>query len=471
MINKKVMALAVAGALAAPAAAFAQASNVQIYGTFDLSINSINHNGFSPYAGTGTTVGAAVPGVSKFDVYNQSSRLGFKGTEDLGNGLKAWFQAENNIAADGRQFNNTAGLGARNSAVGLEGRWGNVLMGNWDSPYKSAEGIWNISGVGGFVGLSNLLMHNNDSTGSNPNLNCTNITTTGANTVSTTGTGTITLITQPVCAQLGMSSTSFSNRMSNTIQYWSPVFSGFQVKIAARANEEKNDSAAGAKNSPASWAFTGNWTRANAGVTFGYEKHVGWRDRGVSSATITYAAGAVTSTTTGAATAGLTTNNNVEDTAWTLGGNYDFGVVKIAAAYEQMNFGNADTAANNTSYKRNNYYLGLAAPVGNGTIRAGYSYTPGNASCGSGTTNFVTAVATAGTGFCEGGLKATAYQLGYEYNLSKRTAVYGAYSKLDNGTNTKFNFSTPSLNQGGATGAAGTGQSISVLGAGVKHSF
>ncbi|MCX7151390.1 MAG: porin [Proteobacteria bacterium] len=471
MINKKVMALAVAGALAAPAAAFAQASNVQIYGTFDVSINSINHSGYTTYTGN-APAGASINGVTKFDVYNQSSRLGFKGVEDLGNGLKAWFQIENNIAADGRQFNNTAGIGARNTAVGLEGSFGNVLMGNWDSPYKSSEAIWNISGVGGYAGLQNLLMHNNDSTGANPDLNCTNVTTTNSSTVTAAGTGVVTLVTQPVCGQLSMANTSFSNRMSNTIQYWSPVFSGFQAKFAMRANEEKNESATGAKNSPQSWALTTNWTKANAGVTFGYEKHTGWRDRGVSNATITYTANAITAVSSGAATAGLTTNNNVDDTAWTLGGNYNFGVVQVSAAMEQMKFGNNNTSADDTSYSRKNYYLGLAAPVGNGTIRAGYSWTPGNSSCGAGVTNTIaTTATTGGTGFCDGGLKASAMQLGYEYNLSKRTMVYGSFAKLDNGNNTRFNFSTPTLNQTAAAGGTGTGQDVTIWGAGIKHSF
>ena len=475
MINKKVMALAVAGALAAPAAAFAQASNVQIYGTFDVSINSINSSGYSPYAGSGTTVPANVTGVTKFDVYNQSSRIGFKGVEDLGNGLKAWFQAESNIAADGRQFNNTAGIGSRNTAVGLEGSFGNVLMGNWDSPYKSAEGIWNISSVGGYAGFQNLLMHNNDSTGAQPDLNCVGVTagTTATSTASGTTTTTTATGVAPICGQLIMNNTSFSNRMSNTLQYWSPLFSGVQVKFAVRANEEKNDSAAGAKNSPQAWAATVNWSNANAGATFGYEKHTGWRDRGVSQATVSVsAAGAITAATSGAATAGLTTNNNVDDTAWTLGGNYNFGVVQIAAAMEQMKFGNNNTGTDDTSYSRKNYYLGLAAPVGNGTIRAGYSWTPGNSSCGAGVTNTITAAATAGTGFCEGGLKATAMQLGYEYNLSKRTAVYGSFAKLDNGNNTKYNFSTPVLNQAAnGAGGSGTGQDVTIWGAGIRHSF
>jgi predicted porin len=443
LINKKVMALAVAGALAAPAAAFAQASNVQIYGTFDVSINSINHSGFSTFA----AAPVSSVGVTKWDLYNQSSRIGFKGVEDLGNGLKAWFQAENNIAADGRQFNNTAGFGARNTAVGLEGKFGNVLMGNWDSPYKSSEGIWNISSVGGYVGFSNLIMHNNDSTGSNPNLNCSNVASPIVGTVvgatSTTG---------PICNQLEVANTSFSNRMSNTIQYWSPNFSGFQFKFAARANEEKNDSSALGKNSPESWATTLNWTAANAGVTFGYEKHVGWRDVGVT--------GSGT-----AATAGLTTPNNVSDTAWTLGGNYNFGVVQIAAALEQMKFGNAAVAGAENSFERKNYYLGLAAPVGNGTIRAGYTWTPGLSGCGAGLKT------AAGFGTCDGSTKAQAMQLGYEYNLSKRTAVYGAFSKIDNGNNSTINFSTPVLNQAANAGTLGAGQDVTVWAAGVKHSF
>src|SRR3972149_6525181 len=91
-MNKKLTALAVAGALAAPAAAFAQASNVTIYGRANL--------GLDPSAATGATAGSAFDYKSRNRVYDAGSRLGFNGTEDLGGGLKAIFLMESGVNID-----------------------------------------------------------------------------------------------------------------------------------------------------------------------------------------------------------------------------------------------------------------------------------------------------------------------------------------------------------------------------------
>ena len=63
---------------------------------------------------------------------SNSSNIGFRGSEDLGGGLKAIFQIESAINID----TGSGGLGSRNSNVGLSGGWGTVFYGNWDTPYK-----------------------------------------------------------------------------------------------------------------------------------------------------------------------------------------------------------------------------------------------------------------------------------------------------------------------------------------------
>src|SRR5574343_1416151 len=89
-MQKKIIALAVAGL---STAAFAQ-TNVTIYGVADVS-------------GQGTTItGAKAPASpqtdgSTFNLQSNSSLIGFKGTEDLGNGVKALFQAETNLNLNG----------------------------------------------------------------------------------------------------------------------------------------------------------------------------------------------------------------------------------------------------------------------------------------------------------------------------------------------------------------------------------
>jgi len=124
-MNKKLMAVAVAGALAAPATVLAQ---VQIYGRANL--------GFDNYSATGATA-ANQDFKSRNRVFDNSSRLGFRGTEDLGGGLRALFLIESGVNIDTGSQNSQAGvtnastgfLASRDSYVGLEGNWGRVTFG------------------------------------------------------------------------------------------------------------------------------------------------------------------------------------------------------------------------------------------------------------------------------------------------------------------------------------------------------
>src|SRR5665647_355036 len=119
-MNKKLMAVAVAGALAVPALAFAQASTVQIYGNITYEY--------------GRSSGGDRPNVDYADTPGGSA-IGFKGEEKLGGGLSAWFQCE--TTADVRGYDQV-GLCSRNSAVGFKGGFGNVHFGRWDTPMKRA---------------------------------------------------------------------------------------------------------------------------------------------------------------------------------------------------------------------------------------------------------------------------------------------------------------------------------------------
>lgn len=99
--------------------AFAPAqSNVSIYGVMDINVTTIS--GGSANGFTGVEPG----GIS-------GSRLGFKGSEDLGNGTKAIFTMEFGSIKNDRN----AGLtGSRQSFVGLQGSWGTLIGGYVYSP-------------------------------------------------------------------------------------------------------------------------------------------------------------------------------------------------------------------------------------------------------------------------------------------------------------------------------------------------
>ena len=127
-MNKKLMAVAVAGAFGVPAVAVAQ---VEIYGRANLFVDS--------YSATGSTGGAATDFKSRTRVNDQGSRLGVRGKEDLGRGLRAVYQIESGVNIDtGKQNSSEPGgaanastgfLASRDSFVGLEGGWGRVLLG------------------------------------------------------------------------------------------------------------------------------------------------------------------------------------------------------------------------------------------------------------------------------------------------------------------------------------------------------
>jgi len=125
-MNKKLMALAVAGALTAPAAALAQ---VQIYGRANVGLNT--------YSATGATAGSASDFKNRNVVYDSGSRVGFRGTEDLGGGLKAVYVIESGVNIDTGTGNGQANLAntstgtfaTRDSYAGLEGNWGRVTFG------------------------------------------------------------------------------------------------------------------------------------------------------------------------------------------------------------------------------------------------------------------------------------------------------------------------------------------------------
>ncbi len=124
-MNKKLMALAVAGALTAPAAALAQ---VQIYGRANVGIDT--------YSATGATA-ANQDFKSRQRVFDSGSRVGFRGTEDLGGGLKAVYVIESGVNIDTGTGNGQSGaanastgtFATRDSYAGLEGNWGRVTFG------------------------------------------------------------------------------------------------------------------------------------------------------------------------------------------------------------------------------------------------------------------------------------------------------------------------------------------------------
>ncbi len=113
-MKKNIIALAIASAVAAP---IAMADAPVVYGIANMAIQMDKKADF------GTTVDSI------------ASRVGIKGSEDLGNGLKAVYKMEFGVNIDG----SGDGLSARNQYVGLAGNFGTVLLGTHDTPLKMSQ--------------------------------------------------------------------------------------------------------------------------------------------------------------------------------------------------------------------------------------------------------------------------------------------------------------------------------------------
>ena len=115
-MQKKIIVLAIAAALTAPALAFAEAT---VFGQANLAINIVNDGNTN----SGTS----------HELSSYGSRLGFKGSEDLGTGMSVVWQMEGSVDVDtGASF-----LFDRNTYLGLSSAgMGTILGGHYDSPYK-----------------------------------------------------------------------------------------------------------------------------------------------------------------------------------------------------------------------------------------------------------------------------------------------------------------------------------------------
>jgi len=394
-MNKKVMAVAVALATGAPALAFAQTSTVQMYGSVrgEWSVRD---------QGTGR------------NKYNQmvnpgSSYLGFKGEEQLGGGMAAWFQCETTIDIQGA---GTA-LCMRNSCVGLKGGWGNFFMGNWDTPYKLSSG----SSYRPFD-------------------------TTGA-------TGPAAILHNETAGNTGNTGTSFHRRQNAIVQYHTPNWNGLVAMFGYSAKNESTNTAPGT-NTPNIWSMGATYNNGPIYVGAGYEKHKGTR----------VAAGAAAGAT------GFPT-----DTGWNINAAYKFDSIrfKLGGIYERLKYGS--TGAGDLT--RNAYgVFGDWNVAGPHTVRLGYTVAQDSSGGGGAQGRIGSSVAgatvvgpIAGVNLNANDNGAKLYAIQYAYALSKRTEVNVFYVRLDNDQGGLYRIQS----SGGA--AANTGQDQNAYGMQLRHTF
>jgi predicted porin len=369
-----VAALAVAGVASAQ-------SSVTLFGVVDAGISgysnkSGNSNFFQfPPLGYIDSIKAKRTVLSNSG-YN-SSRVGFRGTEDLGGGLAASFWLESPITNDdGQQGIATF---ARRSTVSLSGGFGELRLGRDYTPSFWNDTVFDPFGTVG-VGANLLLAAN---TAFNAWL--------GGATTSIPG---ITNVTG-----------SSYIRASNTIGYFLPRnLGGFYGQLMYAFHERDKYDPGTVTPAALNTQRTGRYI----GGRFGYAN-------GPLDVAAAYAQSAIGD----AFYAGTTTNVKT----FNLGASYDFGVVKLFGEYsklkKEIDVDNLTTIPP-ADVSLNGYLLGVTVPVGPGLIRASYAQV-----------NYDRNLPFSVFGN-NADPKTNKIALGYVHNLSKRTALYATVARVRN---------------------------------------
>lgn len=303
-MQKKIIVLALAAAFAAPA--FADTANVNVYGAVNMSVESIN-NGDSALGTKGSTATKVSSNVTK---------LGFKGTQDLGDGVSAIFQIEQQIDAD-----NSSATGAkstfatRNTFVGLSDKaLGTVQLGKMDTPYKASTR--SLDAFGDSLADNRSLMGG---------VTSSNVTSKSA-------------------------AIGFDGRDADVVAYTSPVMGGVTLSLAYVVGAESNTRTT--VNQGSATSFAAMYQAGDLSANAGYEVH---------------SLGTNGSGTIASATAGT---DGEKETGFKFGVGYKMDALYLSAIYEKI----SDTFSAATKYDHN--VINVAAKYdinSNNTVKLAYS--------------------------------------------------------------------------------------------------
>lgn len=412
-MKKTLVAMA---ALAAIGTASAQ-SSVTVFGVFDASY-SINKGSVSDVSGI------AYGNLS-------TSRIGFRGIEDIGGGLKAgfWLESEfdgsSGAGQSGTSLDNTAAAvgGAngltfgRRATVSILGNFGEFRIGRDYVPTYANESDFSATGR---VGVASSII-------------------TQVNVVGTT-----------------------RSRASNGIQYVLPSnLGGFYGEFTYAFGEQADNAGI-----PAG-ALEDNGTY--------YGGRIGFKTGPFN---IAASAGKTDVTRTGAGNgsgvgAGNTAAQGNDRSVANIGASYDFGVVKLFGLYSVQTQDN--TVANGVGWstltafqgrdlEAKAFAIGVTVPFGKGTFKAGYSTLDLENGLGAGTEPSADKIA-----------------LSYQYDLSKRTALYASYARVKNNDSAAGAPGNTGLTAGGGSsvrqrGLSGVAQTSTTSSSngfdfGIRHNF
>ncbi len=382
-MQKKLLAAAVAGALAVPttlasAAGAGTGSTVQIYGQAEWEHGYMDQGSGRPKVDYQETTG---------------SYLGFRGTESLGGGLAAWFQCETTM--DIRAIDQV-GLCSRNSGLGFRGGFGNFWVGRWHTPMSRAMALGSIgTEETGILGMSGLV---SGGTGS-------------ASIGDAAGPGGDLYETQSLLRR------RFRRREACLTTYESPRFGGFMLGAAVSCGNHAAESGATnqANDKPRVWSFAGTYVSGPLSVGLAYERH---NEMGA------WAANAP----------------ELDDRAWGISAAYTFGPVRLGVMYMDRKWEQTDG-----DLKKKAASIGAEWQIaGPHSLEVAYAWqddTEGSSAIG------IEATAVGGItagNTVVGGVRqsvsdtgAQSFSIAYQYNFSKRTTAKFGYVRQDNDSNSQ----------------------------------
>ncbi len=351
-MKKSLIALAALSAFAATAQA---QSSVTVYGIVDTGYNSVERN----LAGSKTTVSQV-----RTNGEAATSRLGFRGTEDLGSGMKANFVVETTIGNTmGNNTSSFTNIGSRLFWAGLEdAKLGQVRIGLQNT---AARDLWLAHDQLAMANVVGNLAHDN--------------TTALAADVTTV---------------------SHLN-VATAVNYMSPRINGIQ--FVGGVMENTAEAANGVKTKTGSGSQVGlNYAAGKLSAAVAMTS----ANNDTAAANGTAAANLVTNTNTPTATPTLGTAavvqafSKTKDTAAAV--SYDFGAIKVAYIYN-------DRDTTNGIQRKSNSFSASVPVSGKLVARVGYGFGDYAAS-------------PTATKYDISGMQAA-----LNYNLSKRTMAYAIY--------------------------------------------
>jgi predicted porin len=419
-LKSKSLLFALAGACALPFQVSAQASEVQIYGTFLPLLDHIQTSGatapgLSPATGGATQVAATaytgdlgnLPGRNRLT--SGTSNLGFKGSYRVNGDLKIIWQIESAVSPDGDAPNS---LTSRNSCLGLEGNWGRVFFGNWDTPYKAPLLL-----VGALRGLNPF----DNALTANPGFNVPGTTTQNGRVNSA-------------------ADAAFNRRQGNSVQYWTPDMNGFSGRIAYSVNEGKTAATATVPSvSPDLMSASLSYKQGAFNVTYGFEQHNNY----FGLAQLGGSAGATA------------TNAGSKDVGHELIAAYAFSTgTKVSAIVERLTYDTDETVTGKVDhYQRDAWYLLVQQRWGMNQLFGSY----GKAGAG-------TVTVLGGGPATTNGLGGTQWSVGYVRSLSKTADLYASAYGMNNERSASYALFPP-------VGKVAPGASTTGFGLGILYTF